>query len=72
MSIKSQREMLEEAIAANFDDLAAHSAYADFLMEEGDPRGEFIQLHLALENQNQSPILLREWRERSAKIYQTY
>jgi uncharacterized protein (TIGR02996 family) len=44
------RVALEEAIAANPDDLAAHSAYADLLMEQGDPRGEFIQVQLSLED----------------------
>ena len=28
----------------------SHSAYADYLMEQGDPRGEFIQVQLALED----------------------
>src|SRR5262245_3026703 len=68
MSVKSQREMLEAAIAADFDDLAAHAAYADLLAEQGDLRGEYIQLRLALEDRNQSPRLLREWEERSARL----
>jgi uncharacterized protein (TIGR02996 family) len=41
---------LEKALVDNPDDLAAHSAYADYLSEQGDPRGEFIQVQLALEN----------------------
>jgi uncharacterized protein (TIGR02996 family) len=41
---------LENALAADPDDLAAHAAYADFLTEQGDPRGEFIQVQLALED----------------------
>jgi uncharacterized protein (TIGR02996 family) len=41
---------LEEALVENPDDLAAHSAYADYLMEQGDPRGEFVQVQLALED----------------------
>jgi uncharacterized protein (TIGR02996 family) len=44
------REALEQAIVANPDDLANHRAYADYLMEQGDPRGEFIQVQLALED----------------------
>jgi uncharacterized protein (TIGR02996 family) len=40
---------LEEALVEAPDDLAAHSAYADYLMEQGDPRGELIQVQLALE-----------------------
>src|SRR5688500_2519471 len=72
MSVTSQREMLEAAIAADFDDLAAHAAYADLLAEEGDPRGEYIQLQLALENRDQSPRLLAEWRERSHRLLQAH
>ena len=72
MSAKTQREMLEAAIAADFDDVAAHAAYADLLAEEGDPRGEYIQLHLALENSNQSPRLLAEWRERATRLLHQY
>jgi uncharacterized protein (TIGR02996 family) len=45
----SLRQALEAAVVANPDDLAAHSAYADYLTEQGDPRGEFIQIQLALE-----------------------
>lgn len=44
------QQSLEAALAENPDDLAAHSAYADYLMEQGDPRGEFIQVQLALED----------------------
>jgi len=68
MSVTSQREMLEAAIAADFDDLAAHAAYADLLAEQGDPRGEYIQLQLAQENSNQSPRLLAEWRQRAHRL----
>jgi uncharacterized protein (TIGR02996 family) len=41
---------LEQALFDNPDDLAAHMAYADYLHEQGDPRGEFIQVQLALED----------------------
>src|SRR5262249_2145263 len=32
------------------DDRVSHSAYADYLMEQNDPRGEFIRVQLALED----------------------
>jgi uncharacterized protein (TIGR02996 family) len=64
--------MLEAAIAADFDDLAAHAAYADLLAEQGDPRGEYIQLHLALEDVNQPPRLLAEWRQRAHRLLQAH
>ena len=44
------RAALESALADNPDDLASHMAYADLLADEGDPRGEFIQVQLALED----------------------
>jgi uncharacterized protein (TIGR02996 family) len=43
------RRELERQLGENFDDLATHSAYADLLTEEGDPRGEFVSVQLALE-----------------------
>src|SRR5215469_15538596 len=49
--MSDMRQALEEALFANPDDLASHMAYADWLAEQGDPRGEFIQVQLALEGQ---------------------
>jgi uncharacterized protein (TIGR02996 family) len=43
------RAAMESALVENPEDLAAHMAYADHLHEQGDPRGEFIQIQLALE-----------------------
>jgi len=48
----SMRDALEAAIVANPDDLASHMAYADWLHDQGDPRGEFVQVQLALEAPN--------------------
>src|SRR3954471_11038649 len=45
----SLRESLEQALVENPDDLASHMAYADYLTEQGDPRGELIRVQLALE-----------------------
>lgn len=41
---------LEQALVDNPEDLASHSAFADYLMEQDDPRGELIQVQLALED----------------------
>ncbi|HEY7330841.1 MAG TPA: TIGR02996 domain-containing protein [Gemmataceae bacterium] len=46
----SLRDALEAALVENPDDLATHFAYADYLQEQGDPRGEFIQVQLAQED----------------------
>jgi uncharacterized protein (TIGR02996 family) len=52
----SLREALEAALVADPDDLGAHMAYADWLMEQPDPhdqaKGEFIQVQLALEDES--------------------
>jgi uncharacterized protein (TIGR02996 family) len=42
-------QILEEDLVADPDDLATHMAYADYLTEQGDPRGELIQIQLELE-----------------------
>src|ERR671931_270878 len=46
----SLREALEAALVEDPGDRATHSAYADLLMEQGDPRGEFGRVQLALED----------------------
>jgi uncharacterized protein (TIGR02996 family) len=43
-------QAIEQGLVEDPDDLAAHAARADYLMEQGDPRGEFIQAQLALED----------------------
>jgi uncharacterized protein (TIGR02996 family) len=48
-AMPSLQKALEDVIVADPDDLAAHQAYADWLTEQGNPRGEFIRIHLALE-----------------------
>jgi uncharacterized protein (TIGR02996 family) len=42
----------EKALLANPQDVVARSAYADYLAERGDPRGEFMQVQLALEDES--------------------
>jgi uncharacterized protein (TIGR02996 family) len=63
------RRALEAAIAENFDDLAAHAAYADLLTEQGDPRGEFIQVQLALEDPDRSPAERKRLRAREKVLF---
>src|SRR5262245_39275421 len=59
---------LEEALAENPDDLATHAAYADFLTEQGDPRGEFIQVQLALEDTKLTASQRKKFRQREAEL----
>ena len=63
--VKSTRESLEAALIADPDDLVLHSAYADYLIDEDDPRGEFIRLQLALEDPD-VPMECRDSMEREA------
>jgi uncharacterized protein (TIGR02996 family) len=62
------RDVLERAIAADFDDPAAHAAYADWLAEQGDPRGEFIQIQLALEDESRTAAERKRLRAREHEL----
>lgn len=44
------RDILEAAQRAEPDDRALSAAYADYLLEQGDPRGELIRLQLLAED----------------------
>jgi uncharacterized protein (TIGR02996 family) len=62
------RQALEEALFENPDDVASHMAYADYLREQGDPRGEFIQVQLALEDPNRSPNERKRLKRREEEL----
>jgi uncharacterized protein (TIGR02996 family) len=62
------REALEQALVENPDDRAAHAAYADHLAEEGDPRGELIQVQLALEDEQVTGARRRRLLQREAEL----
>jgi uncharacterized protein (TIGR02996 family) len=64
----SLRDALEAALVENPDDFAAHMAYADYLQEQGDPRGEFIQVQLALEDTARPAKERKELAEREAQL----
>ncbi|MGE3808839.1 MAG: WGR domain-containing protein, partial [Gemmataceae bacterium] len=64
----SSGKALENAIFANPDDLGAHAAYADWLIEQGDPRGEFIQVQLALEDEKVAPAKRKELEKREKEL----
>jgi uncharacterized protein (TIGR02996 family) len=69
---RSLRAALEEALADDPDDLAAHMAYADFLQEQTDPhltaRGEFIQVQLALADPKTAPEQHKRLRQREVEL----
>ena len=68
VAMLSLRDALESALVENPDDLATHYAYADYLQEQGDPRGEFIQLQLALEDRQRSEAERRNCRLASREL----
>jgi uncharacterized protein (TIGR02996 family) len=58
------REALESALDESPDDLASWMAYADHLAEQGDPRGELMQVQLALEDSRRPPAERETLQER--------
>jgi uncharacterized protein (TIGR02996 family) len=69
---RSMREALEEALVANPDDLASHMAYADYLAEQGDPRGELVRVQLALEDEGKSAAERKKLRAAEKKLLQAH
>jgi uncharacterized protein (TIGR02996 family) len=66
--MSTMREALEGALFANSDDLASHMAYADWLSEQGDPRGEFIQVQLALEDESKPAEERKKLQQREQEL----
>ncbi len=64
----SDDKVLELALFDDPGDLAAHAAYADLLSEKGDPRGEFIQTQLALEDPSRPAAERKKLQTREAKL----
>ncbi len=50
----SEEGAFQKALTENPDDHAGWCAYADWLVEHDDPRGEFMQTQIALEDENLS------------------
>ncbi|QJW97774.1 WGR domain-containing protein [Frigoriglobus tundricola] len=50
-AVAPEAEAFEKALIENPDDLAGWCAYADYLVERDDPRGEFMQVQIALEDE---------------------
>ena len=68
----NDRAALEVALAANPDDFATHAAYADLLTEQGDPRGDYIRLQLALEDRQQPVERLRAMEQEAFELSQRH
>ena len=66
------RDGFEATLRDHPDDLGAWSAYADWLTEQGDPRGEFMQVQLALEDEARSKAERDGLRAREAELLKEY
>jgi uncharacterized protein (TIGR02996 family) len=66
------REALEATLVEHPDDVATHMAYADHLAEQGDPRGELIQVQLALEDPRRSIAERRRLEEREQQLLRAH
>jgi uncharacterized protein (TIGR02996 family) len=68
----SDTEAFEKAIIANPDERATYSAYADWLQERDDPRGEFIAVQLALEDESRSKSERDSLKAREAELLKAH
>lgn len=59
------REAMEAAL---LDDPVRHAAYAEILIEDGDPRGDFIRIQLQLEDEMLAADSRKELESQSAAI----
>lgn len=66
------RDNFERAILENPDDVAGYAAYADWLQEQGDPRGEFIQVQLALEDEKKPAAQRKKLRAREKSLLKAH
>lgn len=71
-SDSSTGQALEQAILDNPDDLGAYGVYADWLQEQGDPRGEFIAVQLILEDEERPAEERKHLQERERELLQTH
>lgn len=68
----AMRAAFEEAIVAEPDNLGNHAAYADWLSEQDDPRGEFIAVQLALEDGSLPAEQREQLRRRESELLQRH
>jgi uncharacterized protein (TIGR02996 family) len=66
------RDTLEAAIRDDPEDLAAHLALADHLQVQGDPRGEFIAVQLALEDPKRSAAQRKKLQRQEGELFRAH
>jgi uncharacterized protein (TIGR02996 family) len=62
------REAFERAILDSPDDIAGYAAYADWLQEHDDPRGEFVAVQLALEDPSRAKAQRERLKQREKEL----
>jgi uncharacterized protein (TIGR02996 family) len=68
----SETEAFEAGLLDHPDDIARWSAYSDYLSERGDPRGEFMRVQLALEDESLSPADRQQLKDAEAELLQEH
>ncbi|QJW96557.1 WGR domain-containing protein [Frigoriglobus tundricola] len=68
----SDAEAFETALRAHPHDLAGWSAFADFLAERDDPRGEFMQTQIALEDESRPKKERDTLKKKEAALLKTH
>ncbi len=68
----SDDEAFTKTLVARPDDRAAWSAYADYLTEQGDPRGEFMAVQIALEDESLSKAERTALKKTEAKLLKAH
>lgn len=66
------REAFEQAILEDPDEVSNYAAYADWLSDENDPRGELIQVQLALEDESHSPQQRKKLKAREKALLKSH
>jgi uncharacterized protein (TIGR02996 family) len=61
-------EVFEEDLVTDPEDIVTHMAYADYLQEVGDPRGEFIHVQLMLESKQLLPDRRQSLKEQETRL----
>jgi uncharacterized protein (TIGR02996 family) len=68
----SLAQALEAAIIEHPEEAANYAAYADYLQEQGDPRGEFIQVQLALEDPSLKAAQRKKLQKREEELLKAH
>lgn len=66
------RDEFEQAIFDEPDQIENHAVYADWLLDQGDPRGELIQLQLSLEDSHVDPFERAELQVRETELLEDH